>query len=51
MISSLIEVKSLLDLVNGKIVSCSQRHVIISKEGKEFKLEFDTHKIIELKKM
>jgi hypothetical protein len=46
-----MEVKRLADLVDGKVVSCSQRYIIVSKEGQQFKVEFDTHKIVEMKIM
>ncbi len=46
-----MEVISLADLVEGKVISCDQKHIIVSKGGQKFKVEFDTHKIIEMIKM
>jgi hypothetical protein len=46
-----MEVIRLADLVDGKVVSCGQRYVIVLKKGQQFKVEFDTHNIIEMKKM
>jgi hypothetical protein len=40
----------LRDMMNGKVVSYGDDHVIISKDGKQFKIEFDSHNLREISK-
>jgi hypothetical protein len=41
---------ALRDMMNGKVVSWGDGQVTISKDGKQFKIEFDSHKLREINK-
>jgi hypothetical protein len=41
---------ALRDLMDGKVVSCDDEQVIISKDGKQFKIEFISYKLREINK-
>ena len=42
---------SLSDLIDGKVVSIEQNYLVVAKDGKQFKIEFDIGKVLEMKKM
>ena len=42
---------SLSDLIGGKVVSLEQNYLVVAKDGKQFKIEFDIGKVLEMKKM
>ncbi len=42
---------SLKDLIDGKIIAYSKGYVTISKDGRQFQIEFDSINIQEMKKM
>jgi hypothetical protein len=43
-------VTELRDMMNGKVVSCGDGQVTILKDGKQFKIEFSSHKLREINK-
>jgi hypothetical protein len=36
--------------MDGKVVLCDERQLIILKDGKQFRIEFDSHKLREISK-
>jgi len=43
-------VAALSDLIDGKVIVSEEGQIIISKEGRQFKIEFDVHKLREINK-
>jgi hypothetical protein len=42
---------SLSDLIGGKVVFHAQNYLVVIKDGQQFRIEFDTSKVVEMKKM